>query len=242
MGRLLTKNKFLIGLSLDGPRPFHDAYRVDKGGQRTFDRVLAALALLRKHLVNFNILCCVHSANAPHPLRVYRFLRDEVGARFIQFIPIVETESQRCRHAEVLVSPRSVTGKQFGQFLVAVFDEWVKRDVGTVVVHMFEASLAAWLGESLGLCVFEPTCGQGWPWSTAAMSMRATTLWIRFIAWAIWRRHHSLTLSFHLSRFVSGRANATRCLTSVAFAPCALPVTADAPRTGFSDQQEASSG
>lgn len=154
------KHNFLIGLSLDGPRHLHDAYCVDMGGQPTLDRVMARLALLTNHMVDFNILCCVHSANARHPLQVYRFLRDEVGARFIQFIPIVEIEPDGHHPGRVLVSRRSVTGKQYGQSLVTVFDKWVKRDAGTVSVQVFDVALAARMGESPGLCVFEPTCGQ----------------------------------------------------------------------------------
>ncbi|MFZ3113852.1 MAG: radical SAM protein, partial [Methanothrix sp.] len=84
------ENNFLIGLSLDGPREFHDAYRVDKTGKPTFDRVMKAARLLRHHKVDYNILTTIHAANGNHPLEVYRFLRDEVKANFIQFIPIVE--------------------------------------------------------------------------------------------------------------------------------------------------------
>jgi uncharacterized protein len=150
---------FLIGLSLDGPRHLHDVYRVDKGGQPTFDRVINGLALLKKHRVEFNILSCVSAANAPHPVQVYRFYRDEVGAQFVQFIPIVEKEPGGGRGGQTLISKRSVTGKQYGSFLIGVFDEWRKRDVGRVFVQIFDVALAAWLGQRPGLCIFEPTCG-----------------------------------------------------------------------------------
>jgi uncharacterized protein len=150
--RFLHEHDFLVGLSLDGPREVHDAYRVDKGGNPSFDRAMAGLALLKQHGVEFNILTTVHAANAEHPLEVYRFLRDEVGARFIQFIPIVQREGEG-------VSSRSVGAEQYGQFLTGVFDEWVRRDVGRVFVQIFDVALAAWVGERPGLCVFDETCG-----------------------------------------------------------------------------------
>jgi uncharacterized protein len=153
------ENDFLIGISLDGPRALHDAYRVDKGGQPTFDRVMRGLSFLHKHQVEFNVLTCIHSANAPHPLEVYDFLRDEAGARFIQFIPIVERAAALNNADQAVCTARSVTGKQYGQFLTAIFDQWVRRDVGSVYVQIFDAALAAWSGHRPGLCVFEPTCG-----------------------------------------------------------------------------------
>jgi uncharacterized protein len=148
----LQERDFLVGLSLDGPREVHDAYRVDKGGNPSFDRAMDGLALLKQHGVEFNVLTTVHAANAERPVEVYRFLRDEVGARFIQFIPIVQREGGG-------VSARSVTAEQYGQFLTGVFDEWVRRDVGRVFVQIFDVALAAWVGERPGLCVFDETCG-----------------------------------------------------------------------------------
>ncbi|GHO90291.1 anaerobic sulfatase maturase [Reticulibacter mediterranei] len=155
------EHNFLIGLSLDGPRKLHDAYRVDKGGQPTFDRVMAGLSLLKQHQVEVNVLTCVHTANVDDPLAVYRFLRDEVGARYIQFLPIVERMPATGSQEETQVSPRSVDGEAYGHFLNTVFDEWVRRDVGQVSVQMFDIALAIWLGEPSGLCIFDETCGQG---------------------------------------------------------------------------------
>jgi uncharacterized protein len=155
---------FLIGISLDGPRALHDHYRVDKGGQPTFDRVLCGVRLLQQHGVEFNVLTTVHAANEHHGLEVYRFLRDEVGIRYIQFIPIVEhLESQEANH----VTARSVSGAGYGRFLIDVFEEWVRHDVGQVYVQMFDVALAAWVGDAPGLCVFEETCG-------AALAMEHT--------------------------------------------------------------------
>ena len=154
----LRENHILVGLSLDGPQPLHDAYRRDKAGRGTWQRVMRAAELLREHRVEFNILACVNALTARRPLQVYRFLRDEVGAEFIQFIPIVEPESTRSALAEP-ISARSVSGAAYGRFLIAIFDEWLQRDVGQVFVQIFDAALAAWLGERPGLCIFEPTCG-----------------------------------------------------------------------------------
>jgi uncharacterized protein len=152
-------NDFLLGVSLDGPRELHDAYRVDKSGAPTFDRVMRGIELLKKHQVEFNILTTVHVANAHNPLAVYRFLRDEVNTCFVQFIPIVERDNATGFHEGNAVRPRSVTGKQYGAFLIAIFDEWLRRDVGRVFVQMFDVALGVWLGQRASLCIFAETCG-----------------------------------------------------------------------------------
>jgi len=157
--RFLRRHDFLVGLSLDGPRELHDAYRVDKAGRPTFDRVMAALGPMERHNLQFNILTTVHAANADHPLAVYRFLRDEVGARFIQFIPIIQRNNETGRQEGETLTPRSVTARQYGDFLTAIFDEWVRHDVGGVFVQLFDVALAAWIDHRPRLCVFEATCG-----------------------------------------------------------------------------------
>jgi uncharacterized protein len=171
---LFRRHGVLVGLSIDGPQSLHDAYRVDKGGRGTFDRVVQAATLLREHGVDFNILCTVHAANCGHPLEVYRFFRDELGAQFIQFIPIVErvTDDRLSivnrgwgggrplyTQAGRLVTARTVRPEKWGEFLIAVFDEWVRRDVGRVFVPMFEAALASWMRLPQSMCVFAETCG-----------------------------------------------------------------------------------
>lgn len=156
------EHNFLIGLSLDGPPAMHDAYRKDKGGHPTAEKVLRAARLLREHRVEFNILTTVNAANADHPLEVYRFLRDDVAAHFIQFIPIVERINANGRtgfQEGVTVTERSVAAEQWGRFLITVFDEWVRRDVGDVFVQMFDAALASWVGAPPALCIFAETCG-----------------------------------------------------------------------------------
>ena len=157
--RFFHENDFLIGLSLDGPKALHDAYRVDKGGKPTFDAVMGAAEMMQAHEVEFNILTTVHAANAEHPLEVYRFMRDVVKTRFLQFIPIVERDNDTGYQEGNEVTNRSVTGKQYGRFLIRIFDEWVRRDVGRMYVQIFDVSLAAWSGQSPGLCIFMETCG-----------------------------------------------------------------------------------
>jgi uncharacterized protein len=153
------EKNFLIGLSLDGPRELHDAYRVDKLGGPTFDRVMKAVRLLKKHEVDFNILTTVHAANQDHPLEVYRFLRDEVKTDFIQFIPIVERDNDTGYQEGDTVTDRSVDPERYGRFLISVFDEWVKRDVGKTFIQIFDVALAAWSGAPPGICAFSQTCG-----------------------------------------------------------------------------------
>jgi len=157
--RFFRERGFLIGISLDGPRQLHDAYRADKAGQPTFDRVMTGVELLNRHGVDFNILACVHAANADHPLEVYRFLRNEVGAQFIQFIPVVERDNETGFQEGDEVTDRSVGPRQYGEFLIGVFDEWVRRDVGSIFVQIFDTSLAGWVDRRPGLCIFEETCG-----------------------------------------------------------------------------------
>ena len=154
-----AENDFLIGVSLDGPRDVHDYYRVDKGGQPTFQRVMAGIELLKRHDAEFNILTTVHAANEGHGLRVYKFLRDEVGARFMQFIPIVERDNETGFQEGDKVTERSVSADAYGRFLIEMYEEWVRRDVGRVYVQIFDIALAAWTGAPPGLCVFDETCG-----------------------------------------------------------------------------------
>jgi uncharacterized protein len=163
---------FLVGVSIDGPRELHDAYRVDKGGKGSFGKVVHGLDALRSAGVEWNALTTIHAANADRGRDVYRFLRDELEARFIQFIPIIERvavgeaeawTSWRDRPLYVQqgdeVTSRSVTAEQYGRFLIDVFEEWVRRDVGEVYVQMFDVALANWVGEPPSLCVHSETCG-----------------------------------------------------------------------------------
>lgn len=174
-----AEHGFLIGLSMDGPADIHDAQRVDKGGKGTHERVMHASRLLRDAGAEFNILCTVHAVNGDRGREVYRFFRDEVGARFMQFIPIVEratpelievAEAGWGSHVEgrplytqsgSLVTSRSIGPEQYGRFLVDIFEEWVRRDVGSVYVQMFDVTLANFVGAPPGLCIHSETCGRG---------------------------------------------------------------------------------
>ena len=156
---LFASHHFLVGISIDGPPPLHDAYRVDKRGNPTFDKVRRGLELLKAHNVEFNVLCTVNAANQHHGRDVYRYFRDDLGARFIQFIPIVERDNETGFQEGDQVTDRSVEADAWGRFMVAVFDEWVVRDVGTVFVQTFDAALASWMHLPASVCVFAETCG-----------------------------------------------------------------------------------
>ncbi len=172
-----AEHGFLVGVSIDGPGDLHDAYRVDKGGKGTFDRVMRGLAALRRLGADWNALTTVHAANEDHGRAVYRFLRDDCGATFMQFIPIVERATAdtlplanagwgaRARDRPLyvqeggLVTERSVSPTGYGRFLIDVFEDWVRRDIGEVYVQMFDVALANWYAEPPGLCVHSETCG-----------------------------------------------------------------------------------
>lgn len=172
----LARERFLVGLSLDGPQPIHDRYRRDRAGAGSFERVMRALRLLQRHGVEYNVLTCVTRQSPDEALDVYRFLRDEAGVRHVQFIPIVERVGDRATLERGLklaappdlrkggdgrpqTTPWSVSRDGFGDFLIAVFDEWVRRDVGKVFVNIFDVMLSAWSGLEPGLCVFARHCG-----------------------------------------------------------------------------------
>lgn len=171
------QHNYLVGLSIDGPREMHDAYRVNKQGGGSFDDVVRGWHCLRRQGVDVNVLCTIHAANMDHPLEVYRFFRDELGAEYIQLIPIVEratadtiatanqgwgglkgTDRPLYRQEGSLVTERTVGAEQFGGFLTAIFDEWVTRDVGKVFVTTFDVALGSWLGQH-NLCIVAPKCG-----------------------------------------------------------------------------------
>ena len=168
--RFFRENGFLIGLSIDGPRALHDTYRVDKGGKPTFDRVMRGLDLLKKHRVEFNTLTVVSASNVKHPLKVYDFLR-QTGSGYIQFIPLVERlpaeDGMKLDFAEppepgqppLPLTRWSVNAELYGDFLIGIFDHWIRRDVGKVFVQMFDISLGIWSGAGAGLCVFLEDCG-----------------------------------------------------------------------------------
>lgn len=176
--RLFKKYGFLIGLSMDGPEELHNAYRVNRKGEGSFSRVIKGLEILKKTGVEYNILCSVHAANQDKPLEVYGFFRDELKAPFIQFIPIVERVTKETielansgwrepdskkrvfyKQKGDTVTDRSVSAPEYGDFLISVFDEWVRHDVGKTFVQIFDVALGSWFGQPGGLCIFSPACG-----------------------------------------------------------------------------------
>jgi uncharacterized protein len=159
--RFFHDNNFLIGLSLDGPKELHDAYRHDKMGQSVFDRVVQSVRLMQKYKVEFNILCTVNKVNSQHPLEVYRFFRDELKTPYLQFIPVVERDNLTGNQEGNCITDRSVNPKQYGQFLIEIFDEWVANDVGSMFVQFFDGVLASYLRGYSSLCVLSPRCGEG---------------------------------------------------------------------------------
>jgi len=170
----LAENEFLVGLSIDGPPELHDTYRVDKRQNPTFDRVMRGLEFLKKHETEFNTLTVVNRANSQHPLDVYNFLK-EIGSGYIQFIPLVERnpshEAKEMGYdlnlppdpdqpdASTPVTHWSVEAEAYGDFLIQIFDEWVRNDVGKTYVQFFDVALGNWAGMRGSLCFFSPTCG-----------------------------------------------------------------------------------
>ena len=159
------ENNFLVGISIDGPEWLHDSFRVDLNDKPTFKKVMRGLRLLQKYNVEYNVLVTVNRKNANYPLEVYRFLRDEARTSWIQFIPVVtriNNDGRSLYQNGFNVSKYSVRPIQFGRFLILIFDEWIRNDVGQVFVQTFEATARNWLClPSSGMCVFEKTCGLG---------------------------------------------------------------------------------
>ena len=170
----LAQHKFLVGISIDGPAELHDRYRVDQRQQPTFDRVMRGLELLKKHGVEFNTLTVVNRANSQSPLAVYHFLKN-IGSHYLQFIPLVERAAPPAMQAaghdfaapplpgqpetDSLVTPASVVAEHYGNFLCTIFDEWVRHDVGSTFVQLFDTALGNWMGLGSALCVFAEKCG-----------------------------------------------------------------------------------
>ncbi|MFN2373908.1 MAG: anaerobic sulfatase-maturation protein [Cyclonatronaceae bacterium] len=163
------EHNILIGISIDGPEKFHDKYRVTKGKKGSFNKVMRGLSYLQKHEVPFNTLTVVQNHNSQFPLDIYHFLK-EIGSNFMQFIPIVERigNSKSPDGLQLLspdspqqaeVSKWSVNAEQYGTFLCEIFNEWVRQDVGSYYIQLFDVALEAWLGLSPSLCVFNETCG-----------------------------------------------------------------------------------
>lgn len=159
------ENEFLVGLSIDGPEAIHDYYRVDRGGKPTFKKVMRGLEALKRNQVDFNTLTVLSKANQDHPLEVYRFLK-EIGSMVMQFIPLVERLTPNPSPLKMVLPVHdgslaewSVEPVAFGKFLITIFEEWVRQDVGKHYVQLFDVALESWLGIPAGLCWFRETCG-----------------------------------------------------------------------------------
>lgn len=165
--KFLGKHRFLVGVSIDGTREMHDAWRKTSNGESSFRDVVRGIRLLEKYGIEWNAMATVNAMNVEHPLEFYCFFRDELECRYLQFTPVVERISkedgvERLMHAEELggeVAPYSITAEQWGRFLCAIFDEWVRNDVGTTFVQLFDTTLANWVGAPSGVCTMSKYCG-----------------------------------------------------------------------------------
>jgi uncharacterized protein len=171
----LAKYGFMVGISLDGPREIHDAARVDKQGRPTFDAVMRGIALLKNYNIEFNVLVTVSNEVAQHPREVYQFLKEQ-ELTHVQFNPVVERAASNDEHViglsfaqpgkasqsspRMQVTPHTVAPDAYGKFLIAIFDEWVRKDVGKMFVMNFEWALTAFLRLPSSICLFAENCGR----------------------------------------------------------------------------------
>ena len=162
-----AQNHWLVGISIDGPQPDHDHYRLTAAGKPSWQKVMQGIKLLKKHGVEWNAMAVVNAYNANHPLEFYRFFKEN-GCQFLQFTPIVErltrhedgrTLASLADKDEISLSEASVAPEQWGYFLCAIFEEWVRKDVGKIFVEIFDCTLANWMGISPGICAYSKECG-----------------------------------------------------------------------------------
>lgn len=150
--KFFKDNNFLVGISIDGPQPFHDRYRRTRDGRPSFVKVMKGVNLLKKYGVEYNAMAVVNDYNVDYPLEFYNFFKD-IDCHYIQFAPIVE-------RIEGQFAPWNVPSEKWGDFLITIFDEWVRKDVGTFFVQYFDSTLANWMGAPPGVCTLAATCGQ----------------------------------------------------------------------------------
>ena len=162
-----AQNHWLVGISIDGPQPDHDHYRLTAAGKPSWQKVMQGIKLLKKHGVEWNAMAVVNAYNVNHPLEFYRFFKEN-GCQFLQFTPIVERQTRHedgrtlaslADKDEISLSEASVAPEQWGYFLCAIFDEWVRKDVGKIFVEIFDCTLANWMGISPGICAYSKECG-----------------------------------------------------------------------------------
>lgn len=162
-----AQNHWLVGISIDGPQPDHDHYRLTAAGKPSWKKVMQGIKLLKKHGVEWNAMAVVNAYNVNHPLEFYRFFKEN-GCQFLQFTPIIERQTRHedgrtlaslADKDEISLSEASVAPEQWGYFLCAIFDEWVRKDVGKIFVEIFDCTLANWMGISPGICAYSKECG-----------------------------------------------------------------------------------
>ena len=162
-----AQNHWLVGISIDGQQPDHDHYRLTAAGKPSWKKVMQGIKLLKKHGVEWNAMAVVNAYNVNHPMEFYRFFKEN-GCQFLQFTPIVErltrhedgrTLASLADKDEISLSEASVAPEQWGYFLCAIFDEWVRKDVGKIFVEIFDCTLANWMGISPGICAYSKECG-----------------------------------------------------------------------------------
>lgn len=166
--QFFKENNFLVGVSIDGPQEFHDEYRRNRQGLPSFHKVMKGIDLLKKHGVEYNAMAVVNDYNVDFPLEFYNFFK-EIDCHYIQFAPIVEriTTQHNGTHltfpeqqdTTIKLAPFSVDSDKWGDFLCAIFDEWMKEDVGNYYIQLFDSTLANWVGEQPGVCTLASTCG-----------------------------------------------------------------------------------
>ena len=177
----LKENNFLVGISIDGPKDLHDIYRTDCQNNSSFEKTVNATKLMKKYNVDFNVLTVLNNKNTKEPLKVYRFLRDEIGSQFIQFIPCIETKDftsiapklwDKSRlptlgdpktnpdNPDSILTDFTLNAEDYGNFMIAVFDEWLHNDIGKTFVRTFDVSLGLWLGMPSSSCHLAQICGK----------------------------------------------------------------------------------
>ncbi|AFJ45193.1 anaerobic sulfatase maturase [Shimwellia blattae] len=159
--RFLRQHNFLMGISIDGPEELHNRYRVTRSGKGTFEKVMAAIELLKKHQVEFNTLTVINNYNVHYPLKVYEFLKS-IGSRHMQFIELLETSEPNVYFDNPADTFRlidfSVPAKDYGHFMATIFKAWVKTDVGHIFVRQFESTISQVLGHGHTSCIFQQAC------------------------------------------------------------------------------------
>lgn len=163
-----AQNHWLVGISIDGPQIYHDSYRQTSSGKPSWEKVMHGIRLLNKHNVEWNAMAVINSLNVANPLEFYHFFKEN-GCQYLQFTPIVErvighnTTGRKLatlsEQSNTKLTEESVAPEQWGNFLCAIFDEWVRHDVGKIFVEIFDCTLANWAGVAPGICAYSKECG-----------------------------------------------------------------------------------